>query len=359
MTDRILAATTTGRRHTELREYPFPEIPPDAGMLTIEAAGVCGSDWHAYNADGPVRIMGHENVGRIHTIGSIAVERWGLREGDRVALEEYLPCLHCSFCRSGEYRLCEQTESRRPGALRYGTTPISQAPGLWGGYSQYQYLHPNSVFHRVAEDVPAELAAMCLPIGNGIQWAYLDGGAGPGMTVLIQGPGQQGLACVVAAKLAGADRIIVTGLSRDQPRLDVAVALGADQVVLADRQSLPENVADICIDTAGGPATLNEAIRAVKKNGKVLFAAAPKSMHPDFHVRDLLARRITLKPCRGHSYQSVEMALRLIASGRFPLHLMATHRFGLTDVDLALRSTGGEGAEGAVHVTVMPWENER
>jgi threonine dehydrogenase-like Zn-dependent dehydrogenase len=367
MPDQILAATTTGRRKTELREYPFPEIPPDAGLLKIEAAGVCGSDWHAYNADRPPRIMGHENVGRIHRIGPIAAQRWGLKEGDRVALEEYLPCGHCSFCRSGEFRLCEQTEARRPGALRYGTTPISHAPGLWGGYSQYQYLHPNSVFHRVPEHVPAELAAMCLPIANGIQWAYLDGTAGPGKTVLILGPGQQGLACVIAAKQAGADCIIVSGLNRDKRRLEVARVLGAHHVVEADRENLLEKVAeatdgqgaDISIDAAGGPATLLEAIRAAKKNGKALFAAAPHAMHPDFHAGELLARRVTLRPCRGHSYESVEMALRLIASGRFPLQLMATHRFGLADVDLAVRSVGGEGSEGAVHVTVMPWEEER
>jgi D-arabinose 1-dehydrogenase-like Zn-dependent alcohol dehydrogenase len=94
--------------------------------------------------------MGHENVGRSYRIGPAASRRWGLREGDRVALEECWPCGHCSLCRSGEFRLCEETEERRPGALRCGITPVSQEPGLWGGYSQYQYLHPNSVFHRVA-----------------------------------------------------------------------------------------------------------------------------------------------------------------------------------------------------------------
>jgi hypothetical protein len=35
---------------------------------------------------------------------------------------------------------------------------------------------------------------------------------------------------------------------------------------------------------------------------------------------------------------------------------MATHSFGLMDADLAIRTVGGEGEPGAIHVTVMPWE---
>jgi len=297
MPQHVLAATTFGTLRTEVREYPFPEIPADAGLLRIEAAGVCGSDWQAYQSDLPPRIMGHENVGRIEHLGAVAARRWGLREGDRVALEEYLPCGHCSLCRSGEFRLCDQTEARRPGALRYGTTPISEKPGLWGGYSQYQYLHLDSVFHRVPDRVPAELAAMCLPVGNGIQWAYFDGRAGPGKTVLIQGPGQQGLACVLAAKAAGADCVIVSGLGRDRARLEIAKALGADHGVDVEQDDLEHRVrsitgghgVDLSIDTAGGADTLVKAIRVTRKNGSVLFAAAPASQSQDFQVRNLLA----------------------------------------------------------------------
>ncbi len=73
-------------------------------------------------------------------------------------------------------------------------------------------------------------------------------------------------------------------------------------------------------------------------------------------MNDLLARRLTLRPCRGHSFEAVELAIRNIVSGRFPYHFMATHHFGLADVDLAIRSLGGEGAPGAIHVTVIPWE---
>ena len=358
----VRAATTVGRLETEIREYPFPEIPADGGILKVEAAGVCGSDWHAYNSDRPVRIMGHENVGRVYRLGPIAAARWGLKEGDRVALEEYLPCGDCDLCRSGEYRLCEQTESRRPGALRYGTTPVSQAPGLWGGYSEFQYLHPNSVFHRVPENVPAELASMCLPLGNGIQWACLEGGAGPGKTLLVQGPGQQGLACVLAAKAAGADCILVSGLQRDEARLEVARVLGADHTINVEREDLAERLraltagrgVDLSIDTAGGEDTLMSAIRLTRKGGTVLFGAAPETA--GVPAGDLLAKRLVLRPCRGHSFAAVELALQYIASGRFPLARMATHRFGLDQVDLAVRSVGGQGAPGAIHVTVMPWE---
>lgn len=360
----IRAATTIGKLQTEIREYPFPEIPPDAGLLKVEAAGVCGSDWREYRLDRPARIMGHENVGRIYKLGPVAARRWGLKEGDRVALEEYLPCGHCSLCRSGEYRLCEQTEPLRPGFLRYGTTPITQAPGLWGGYSEYQYLHPDSVFHRVPEDVPAELAALCLPLGNGIQWTCLEGGIGPGRAVLIQGPGQQGLACVVAAKAAGADCIITSGLSRDGARLEVARALGADHTIDVEQEELEARVkaitagqgVDVSIDTAGGSDTLLKAVRLTRKAGSVLFAAVPPASAPPLPAGDLMGRRLLLRPCRGHSFAAVELALRYIASRRFPLQLIATHRFGLKEVDLAVRSVGGDGAPGAIHVTVLPWD---
>ena len=74
----VQAATTIGKLTTEIREYPFPQIPPDAGVLKIEAAGVCGSDWQSYQLDRPARIMGHENVGRIYDLGPIAAKRWGV-----------------------------------------------------------------------------------------------------------------------------------------------------------------------------------------------------------------------------------------------------------------------------------------
>jgi threonine dehydrogenase-like Zn-dependent dehydrogenase len=51
----------------------------------------------------------------------------------------------------------------------------------------------------------------------------------------------------------------------------------------------------------------------------------------------------------------VELALELIASGKYPLGEMCTHQYSLREVDDALRTTGGAGSPGAIHVTVLPW----
>src|SRR5688572_13861656 len=94
-----LAAVAVEPRRTELKKFELPEIGPDAGLLRVMATGVCGSDWPMYITEKPgPRILGHEMVGIIENLGPIARERWGVKEGDRVALEEYLPCGHCDYC---------------------------------------------------------------------------------------------------------------------------------------------------------------------------------------------------------------------------------------------------------------------
>jgi threonine dehydrogenase-like Zn-dependent dehydrogenase len=50
-----------------------------------------------------------------------------------------------------------------------------------------------------------------------------------------------------------------------------------------------------------------------------------------------------------------ENAIKLIESGQFPLHKMQTHKYGLNDVEHAIKLLAGEvpGEEG-IHVAIMP-----
>jgi threonine dehydrogenase-like Zn-dependent dehydrogenase len=363
-----LAAVAIGPGVTEIRELPFPDPDPTSGLLKVEITGVCGSDWSYYHhlpeTRGPL-ILGHETVGVIERAGSEAQRRWGLKEGDRVALEEYLPCGHCEFCRSGDFRLCEASDWRS-GGLRYGTTAMSIAPGLWGGYARYQFLHESTVFHRVPDGVAGKHAALALPLANGIEWAYLHGRAGPGDVVVVQGPGQQGLACVAAAREAGAALIIVTGLSTptDRLRLDLARKLGADHTIDIEQQDLLETVADLTgghmadlvIDCAsGGPASVISAIQLARKKGRVILGGQKRRSIPEFDSDRIITKFLTVKGMRGHSYQAVELALGMIASNRHGVCELSTHSFALADTDLALRTLVGQGVEAAVHCTVDPW----
>jgi threonine dehydrogenase-like Zn-dependent dehydrogenase len=368
MAEKILAAVKIGAKQTEAREFALPDIPPDAGLLRVEAAGICGSDVNSYPR--PIRrgphIMGHENVGFIAKVGKIASARWGVKEGDRVALEEYLPCGFCDYCRAGDFRMCYETDIHNtPNAARYGSTPIDVPPALWGGFSQYLYLHPNSVFHKVPSHVPADQAAMALPLGNGWQWAYIEGGASPGKSILIQGPGQQGLGCVIAAKEAGASPVIVAGLSRDTKRLEVARHLGADFTINVEKEDLCERVkeitkgrgVDIAVDVAASSEkTVSPAMDclSMKRSTLVIAAGSTEQKINNFPIGTLKLKYMSVKAGRGHSYNCVEMALRTIASGKYPLHEMCSHKFDIKDVDLALRTASGEGLPDPIHVSVVP-----
>lgn len=369
MAQRVLAAVKVGPSKTELREFALPEVASDSGLLKVEAAGICGSDVNTYprpSRHGEPHIMGHENVGEVVALGRDAARRWGLKEGDRVALEEYLPCGHCEWCLSGDFRLCYQTDIHNtPGAVRYGSTPVSVPPSLWGGFGQYLYLHPNSVFHHVPPHVPAEQAALALPLGNGWQWAYVEGGVSPGKTVLIQGPGQQGLGCLIASKEAGASCVIVAGLSRDARRLEVARRLGADYTIDVEQDDLRQRIhditagrgVDVVIDVAAATeATVLPALDVLnKKRGTLVIAAGKMDQRiADFPLGIVKLKYLAVKGARGHSYQAVEMALRTIAAGRYPLHELCSHAFALDRTHDALLTASGKGEPGAIHVCVKP-----
>lgn len=368
MTDRFLAAVAVAPERTELQTFSRPEPTASSGLLRVAITGVCGSDWAYYQqlptSRGPL-VLGHETVGHVESLGALAALKWGVKEGDLVALEEYLPCGHCNYCRSGEFRLCDATDWRL-GGLRYGATGLNVAPGLWGGFSAYQHLHLNTVFHKVPSHVQPKHAALALPLSNGIEWTYLHGGAGPGQCVVIQGPGQQGLACVVAAREAGAQTIIVTGLSSatDQHRLALAKTLGAHHTIDIESQDLLETVADITggamadlvIDcAAGGTESVKTALQLARKRGVVILAGQKRRKLPEFDSDMIIARFLTVKGMRGHSYESVELALQLISANRHAVTQMSTHTFALADTDLALRSLVGQGVDAAVHMTVDPW----
>ncbi len=366
MSKSSMASVMTAPGECEVRELDVLPIPADAALLRVEAAGICGSDVGMFAAAGRERILGHENVGVIAEIGNIARERWGVSEGDRVAVEEYLPCGHCEFCRGRDFRLCDDCDPHMHAEpMRFGSTPVAVAPGLWGGFSQYLYLHPRSILHKITGDAPWRHLSMALPIGNGFEWAYFYGGVAPSKTVVVIGPGQQGIGCVMAAKEAGASCIIVIGRPRDAERLQVAKELGADHILMLEGQEAVEEVrrltngemVDIVLDTAAGSSsTVISGLQMLRKQGRYLCPTAVPEGISNLPLKLIQSKCLSLVGVRGHSFEAVEMGLDLITSRRYPLEKMATHSFGLEDVGKAIGYVAGNGPKGAVHLSICPWD---
>lgn len=363
----VRAAVATKPLRTELRTFPLPPVGPEDGLLRVEACGLCGTDWEYYTRQrgahlGPM-ILGHEIVGTVLEVGEQAARRWGVRPGDRVAVEEFLPCRACTFCQSGRPALCDATDSRSRGPfLRYGATPVDVPPALWGGFGEVLYLHPRALVHRLPAGLSADLASLFVPVSNGIRWVRRDGGLQPGGSVVVIGPGAHGLGCVAAAVEAGASQVFAVARS-ESPRLAAARALGAvplaadrEDVVEAVRKDTGGRMADLVIDLApGGADGLATALALAGKGGVVLFAATKHGRVPAETVAEPIVRKgLVVKGVRGRDYEAVEEALAVLASGRLPLHRLRTHRFRLEEVDHALRVQGEKLDPSAIHVTVTP-----
>ncbi|MFI5613596.1 zinc-binding dehydrogenase [Amycolatopsis sp. NPDC051903] len=357
------AAVTTGRRRVEFRELPVPDLSDGDGLLAVEAVGICGSDAVSFDrADEPARVMGHETVGVIAEATASAVARWGVAPGDRVLLEEYLPCGHCRFCRSSEYRWClESDPDATPGALRYGTTPLTVAPGLWGGFSELQYLHPRTVLHRVPDGLPPDVATMALPVANGYEWAYRHGGVGPGSAIVVIGPGQQGLGCVLASRVAGASVIVAVGLERDGARLDAARSLGATHTLVSGPDLVSQVLAatggegaDIVVNTAAGTAAVfNDAVAMLRKSGRLVLPVRERKPQDGVDLGVLSRKCVTAVGMRGHSFDAVESALGILQDELALVRPLATMTVPYDRVADAILSTGGAGpVADVIHATV-------
>jgi threonine dehydrogenase-like Zn-dependent dehydrogenase len=367
MTEKVWAAVKTAVETTELRQFDYPELRPDEGVLRVEAAGIGGSDPETYRKpDHAPVIMGHENVGTLDAVGPVAERRWGVKAGDRVALHEYLPCWHCEWCMKGDFRLCMEVDffnvKDRLNTLRFGMSTCDIAPHLWGGYAQYMHLPLNTVMHRIPQDMPATHATLAVPFGNGVQWACNDGGAGPGKTVLVFGPGQQGLGCVLAAKAAGSLTVILAGMTRDRNRLNLSLRMGADHAIDVQEQNLEAEVmritngrgVDVVVDTTGDPegSVAAQAIALAAKGAYLSLNGLQQSVP----IGEIKKRYLTVRAPRGRSYAAVELALRYIASGTYPLDEVCSHTFGLAQTHEAILATAGRGVDGAIHVCVDPWQ---
>lgn len=364
--DSALAAVTGLDGRTQVRSYRLPAVSADTGLLRVAASGVCGTDTAIVREGrlaGPT-VLGHHVVGWMVAVGSQAARRWGVGVGDLVALQEYLPCHACRWCAQGEYRMCDRSDIRT-GGRRFGTISVAEQPSLWGGNAEFLHLPAETLAHRLPPSMDPARAVWLLPLANAFDWTAEIGALPPGGTVVIIGPGQHGLACVVAARETGAGQVVIVGRTGDQDRLTLATKLGADHTVALNGRDdlnlvlnrLGNDRADLVINTSGAGPELTPALLALAgKRATVVEAGLARGHAPQLDMAALTSRAVALVGARGRSMTAIDRALSSLSSsdGAHPLDSVPSPAISLKGIDAILRPDLPHAQPPAIHPIVRP-----
>jgi len=376
----VLAATLVKPGKYEIREYPLPEPAAGCVLIRMEMSGICGTDKHTFQGytaqyggrqlEFPI-IQGHENVGTIAAIGGDGkyadFEGVALREGDRVVVGANVACGECYYCRHDfPYYCCEKTTD-------YGNNlSAKNPPHLFGGWSQYMYVVPGSFLVKVPDDLPSEVAVLTeiFAVSVGLDRAK-QMSAFPNEsfrfddTVVVLGVGPLGMCFLMKARMLGAGTIIA--VDKSEYRLTFAKRLGADFAVNVGTMSKEERLqmvkdlthgrgADMVIECAGVPEAVPEALELLRVGGLLVEAGnfsdlgeVPISPH-----RHICAKNARILGVGGEEPAAYGPSMRQMARymKNYPLREFVTHRFGLRDVDAAMKKS--VEAE-SMKVVLEPW----
>lgn len=279
-------------------------------------------------------VPGHEIVGRVDQLAPDA--DLGVSVGQRVAVDLVRRCGTCAACQ-GDSPLCVNMRL-------YGYSfPLEERSGLYGGYGEYMEVLPGTHLLALTDQVAAEELTVFEPLANACNWLSA-AGVGPDVSVVIEGPGHMGLISTALAKAWGAGPIVVTGTDRDAHRLTVAKEVGADHTidvstadpVAAVAELTGGAMADVVVDLADAPPTVQGALEMARFGGMVLLAGL-KNQATVGVVSDLIPlKALKVLGGAGSTPESMERAVSLLNEGRIPTAALRGEVFALDELDAAM-----------------------
>ncbi len=246
---------------------------PGEIRVSVAACGVCRTDLHVVDGELPDPqvpiIPGHEIVGRIDAIG-VGVE--GMRIGERVGIPWLgFTCGVCRYCLAGEENLCDApkfTGYTRDGG--FATAAIADA----------RYAFPLG-------DAGSDVALAPLLCAGLIGWRSLRI-AGDGKALGLYGFGAAAHLVAQVAKWQGRSVFAFTRAG-DVAAQAFARRLGATWAGGSDE--LPPSLLDAAIVYAPIGALVPQALKAVRKGGRVVCAGIHMSDIPSFRYELLWGER--------------------------------------------------------------------
>jgi len=338
-----------GSRDLRVEDLPEPEVGPGQVKVGVRAVGICGSDVH-YFKHGRIgnqvvekpQIAGHEGAGEIVEVGP-GVE--GLEVGLRVAVEPSRTCGQCEWCLADKPNVCPAVEFR-------------STPPLDGLMCEAVVLEPQQCV-PIPDQMTFEEAAMLEPLQVTVHAANVIG-VGRGETVTVVGAGTIGLGCIQMARIAGAERIIVT--DRLDYRLALARQHGADEVVNVETDDPVEAVmrltdgrgTDVVFECTNSAAGAPQAYDVATVCGRVALVGIPEEDQIVLDAHEYRRKELTVRYVR-RSRHAAERAIALVTGGQLDVATWITHRVGLEDAPKAFETVAAY-ADGVLKAMVVPGE---
>ena len=200
MSEMMNAIVFTGVGQYSYCKRPVPQIRRENDVkIKILAASICGTDVKILeNPPGIVAntgiVLGHECVGEVVETGEKVI---ALKPGERVILDNNIPCAVCSSCQTGNSNLCTYMGSM----------------GVYedGVFAQYA-VAPEPQMAKISKDVPIDQAIFGEPL-NCVMGGVKKLDIMPGDTVLVLGGGPIGIYYTKLMKICGAGKVLVTEVS--------------------------------------------------------------------------------------------------------------------------------------------------
>lgn len=342
---RMQAMVYIGPGKIARQDRPKPGIiaPGDAVVL-ITHTTICGTDLHILKGDVPTatpgRILGHEGVGVIDSIGSAVT---AFKPGDPVLISCISACGVCAFCRRQLYSQCAT------GGWILGNT-------IDGTQAEYvRTPHADTSLYHIPHNADAEALVMLSDIlPTGFECGVLNGKVRPGSTVAIVGAGPVGLAALLTAQFYTPAQIIVIDL--DETRLATAQRLGATQTVNSTDGGAQAAVlaltggagVDTAIEAVGIAATF-ELCQHLVAAGGVIANVGVHGKPATLHLESLWARNIAITMGLVDT-ATIPMLLKTVAAKKIDPARLITHRFTLAEGEAAYATFADAARTGALKV---------
>lgn len=258
---KAVVKTAPGDRNVSLADIAEPEPPAGHVLISVQAAGICGTDIHIYHDEfrsWPPVVLGHEVAGTVAALGpdvtSVAV-------GERVTTETYYTtCGTCRFCRDGQVNLCPRRRS------------IGSAVN--GGFTSLLVVPARNI-HTLPPNVSFRAGALVEPLACVVHGVLDAPKVAPNDLAIVAGPGAIGLLTLQVLRAGGA-RVIVLGTATDAHRMELARHLGAEETFVVGQHDVWAAIeartdglgADLVFECSGAGPAATELLALVRRGGQ-------------------------------------------------------------------------------------------